>query len=188
MAILQNRVWLGCLFLLGLHQMTQKILAYKLALFDNYLDTFLSMPILLGLILQERQFLITRFFRPNQQTNYQFSILEIIIATTFFAIIFEEGFPKWSPYFTKDYWDYLAYFSGALVFYFFINRPYSKKLRPPKSLRLGRSLLTKKFRISTNKQQLNAIYETINHFTFSFINGKFPRRPSPTQHHLHAIR
>ena len=47
MAILQNRVWLVCVFLLGLHQMTQKILAYELALIDNYLDAFVSMPILL---------------------------------------------------------------------------------------------------------------------------------------------
>lgn len=122
MAILRNKVWVGCLCLLVLHQITQKILTYELALMDNYLDAFLSMPILLGLILEERRLLITKFFSPNKPSNYHFSFLEIIIATTFFAIIFEEGFPKWSVHFTKDYWDYLAYFSGASIFYIFINK------------------------------------------------------------------
>ncbi|MFK7979716.1 MAG: hypothetical protein AB8G86_07020 [Saprospiraceae bacterium] len=122
MAILWNKVWVGCLCLLVLHQITQKILTYNLGWLDNYLDAFLSMPILLGLILEERRFLITKFLSQNKPTNYHFSIVEVIIATTFFAIIFEEGFPKWSVHFTKDYWDYFAYYSGAVIFYIFINK------------------------------------------------------------------
>ena len=92
-----------------------------MALLDSYLDAFLSMPILLGLILQERQLFINKFVSPENPNNYSFSKIEIILATTFFAIIFEEGFPKWSPHFTKDYWDYIAYIGGALIFYGFIN-------------------------------------------------------------------
>ncbi len=122
MQILRNKIWISCVLLLVLHQVAQKILYWEILFIDNYLDSFLSMPILLGVILQERQFLITKYFNSKKQESYSFSILETAIATIFFAIIFEEGFPKWSASFTKDYWDYLAYFSGALVFYFFINK------------------------------------------------------------------
>lgn len=122
MQVLQNKIWLSSLLLLVIHQITQKVFAWNLGLIDGYLDPFLSMPILLGLVLQERQFLMTKYFSSNKQTKYHFSILDVIIATIFFAVIFEEGFPKWSIHFTKDYWDYVAYFNGALVFYFFINK------------------------------------------------------------------
>lgn len=122
MQILRNKVWISCVLLLVLHQVTQKVLYWGIPFIDNYLDSFLSMPILLGAILLERQFLITKYFSPSKQENYSFSMLETVIATIFFAIIFEEGFPRWSVNFTKDYWDYLAYFSGAVFFYGFINR------------------------------------------------------------------
>lgn len=105
-----------------MHQIIQKVFDYDLGIFDDYLDPFLGMPILLGLILQERQFLLTKILSSKNPIKYQFSILEITIATVFFALIFEEGFPRWSPYFTKDYWDYLVYASGTLLFYIFINK------------------------------------------------------------------
>ena len=119
--VFKNKFWVSCVLLLILHQITQKMLNFNLGCLDNYLDTLLCMPILLGLLLQERQFIIAKFFKPTSQKNYHFSILEITLATILFAIIFEEGFPKWSIYFTKDYWDYVAYLIGALLFYFFIN-------------------------------------------------------------------
>jgi len=122
MKIWRNKVWVSCCLIFGIHQIIQKGLNYHLGFFDNYLDPILSMPILLGLILQERQFLLTRFFYSKEPIKYQFSILEIVIATLFFAIIFEEGFPKWSPNFTKDYSDYLAYGCGALIFHLSINK------------------------------------------------------------------
>lgn len=119
--VFKNKFWVICVLLLIAHQVTQKILSYNLGWVDNYLDALLCMPILLGLLLQERQFIITKYFKPTIQKNYHFSAIEITLATIFFAIIFEEGFPKWSFSFTKDYWDYLAYFFGAFLFYFFIN-------------------------------------------------------------------
>lgn len=121
MQVWRNKVWVSCCVILGLHQITQKVLGYNLGILDNYLDPFLGMPILLGLLLQERQFLLTRFFSLQKPIKYKFSILETIITTLFFAIIFEEGFPKWSVQFIKDYLDYLAYGCGALIFYNFIN-------------------------------------------------------------------
>lgn len=122
--VLKNKFWASCVLLLMIHQVTQKILRFNLEYLDNYLDALLCMPILLGLLLQERQFIITKYLNPTIQKNHHFSILEITFATIFFAVIFEEGFAKWSVYFTKDYWDYLAYFIGAFLFYFFINNTY----------------------------------------------------------------
>ncbi len=122
MQIIRNKLWLSCCLILLMHQIIQKVLYYNIGLFDNYLDPFLSMPILLGLILQERQLVRSNFFSTKKSIKYRFSILDITIATVFFALIFEEGFPKWSPYFTKDNWDYLAYGSGALLFYISINK------------------------------------------------------------------
>ncbi len=119
--VFKNKFWVCCVLFLILHQITQKMLNFNLGCLDNYLDALLCMPILLGLLLQERQFIIAKYFKSTFQKSYHFSILEITLATIFFAIIFEEGFPKWSIYFTKDYWDYLAYLIGALLFHFFIN-------------------------------------------------------------------
>lgn len=122
MQIWRNKFWLGCCLILIVHQVIQKVFDYNIAIFDNYLDPLLGMPILLGFILQERQLLLTKVLNANKLITYQFSILEIISISLFFALIFEEGFPEWSPYFTKDYWDYLAYASGAFLFYIFINK------------------------------------------------------------------
>lgn len=129
MQILRNKAWLSCVGLLIIHQILQKIFAWKVVILDNYLDAFLSIPILMGLILEERQFLINKFFGRKRQIKYHFSAIEIIVSTLFFALIFEEGFPRWSPHFTKDYWDYLAYFSGALIFYRFINPIFLKETK-----------------------------------------------------------
>ena len=122
MLVLKNKIWLGCTLLFLFHQLSQKAFGFDAGWIDNYLDPLLSMPILLGLLLQERQFIITKYFSQKHPTTYRLSILEITIATLFFAIIFEEGFPKWSSHFTKDYWDYLAYFIGAFIFSIFINK------------------------------------------------------------------
>lgn len=116
-----NKVWIACLLLLSLHQFIQKVLCWDLGFIDHYLDPFLGMPCLLGLMLQERRFLIDKYFKAFKPTHYHFSILEIFVTTACFAILFEEGFSRWSAHFTKDYYDYLAYAGGAFIFYYFIN-------------------------------------------------------------------
>lgn len=121
MRVLKNKTWISCTLLFVAHQISQKLLNWDLGFINHYLDPFLCIPILLGLILQERIFLIDKYFNSYRPMDYRFSLLEIVVATTCFAILFEEGFPKWSIHFTKDYWDYLAYVSGGAIFYFFIN-------------------------------------------------------------------
>ncbi len=117
----QLSIWIVCLLVLLSHQITQKIGHWPLPFLDSYLDPFLSMPILMGGIIIERSFLLCTFYPKKVRTVYRFSIFEIIVISIFFALLFEEGFPYWSQDFTRDEWDYVAYFFGSLVFYFFMN-------------------------------------------------------------------
>ena len=110
-----TKVWWGFVGLLLAHQLTQKWLGWQLPFLDNYLDPFLSIPILLGAILAERNFILQKFNGKEKNTIYQYSIFEIIICSLFFALLFEEGFPSWSKNFTRDVWDYLAYFLGVCI-------------------------------------------------------------------------
>lgn len=101
---------------------------------DNYLDPLLGIPILLGLVLVERRFFMKIFSKtktkltgkslinPSRNIMYTFSFFETSVVVIALSILFEEGFPRWFEGFTKDYFDYLAYLLGGLLFYFFINK------------------------------------------------------------------
>ncbi len=108
--------WIISCSLFIIHQITQKLFLWNLTWLDSYLDPLLCMPILLGLILAERRFIL------KHNNMYTFSLFEVLVITLALGIVFEEGFPKWSNQFTKDYMDYFFYFVGALLFHFFINK------------------------------------------------------------------
>lgn len=82
---------------------------------DSYLDNLLCFPILLTGLLAER-----RWWKKDD--TYVFSFFEIMVITAVLSWIFEVLFPKWSPGFTTDIWDVVAYFTGAILFYSFINK------------------------------------------------------------------
>ena len=89
------------------HQLSQKVFHLPLPLADSYLDNLLCMPLLLpGLQWQQRCLL----GRPR------LSFMEILAATAFVAFASEWLFPRWSPAFTADLWDVVAYLAGAMVF------------------------------------------------------------------------
>jgi hypothetical protein len=118
MKIFQNPAWLFCVFLFILHQFFQKILGWDFAILDSYLDPLLCLPIFMGLMLVERRFFIKKI---KYKKVYTFPLLETLVIGITLSIVFEEGFPRWSDQFTKDYFDYVFYFVGGLFFYFFIN-------------------------------------------------------------------
>ena len=119
MRVFQNPAWLSCVILFITHQFFQKILGWDSLILDSYLDPLLCLPIFMGMMLIERRFFLKK---RNYNKIYTFSILETIIITIVLSIIFEEGFPWWSDQFTRDNFDYMLYFVGALFFYFFINK------------------------------------------------------------------
>lgn len=110
-----RKLWYTAIFLFLLHQLMQKILQIPIPIADQYLDPFLSIPILLGAFTFGNQSLGIKI--PNQQLK----AWEVGIITLAFAILFEEGFPAWSADFHKDLLDYPMYFSGAIVFYSWMN-------------------------------------------------------------------
>ena len=116
------RIWGSCIGLCLVHQILQKDLDWECYFLDSFLDSFLSMPILLGGLQLERTFVLRKVNSINKTQTYQFSLLEIGVLGIFFSLLFEEGFPYWTAHFTKDYWDYLMYFLGTCFFYFFMNK------------------------------------------------------------------
>ncbi|OAV44197.1 hypothetical protein [Lewinella sp. 4G2] len=101
-----------CVGLFLVHQLLQKGLGIDVPFFHAYLDPFLSIPVMLGLLTVERRYLFDRG---------RLTVLETVISTVFLAVIFEFFFPRWSDAFTADPYDYIAYGLGGLVFYFFVN-------------------------------------------------------------------
>ncbi len=118
MNVFQNPAWLVCTLLFIAHQFFQKILGWNFPILDSYLDPLLCLPIFMGMMLAERRFFLKK---GNYNKVYTYSTLETIVIAISLSIVFEEGFPRRSDQFTKDYFDYAFYFVGALFFYFFIN-------------------------------------------------------------------
>lgn len=105
----------AALFLL--HQGLQKGLGVGLPLIDDYLDPLLSIPLLLGLAAAEQRWLLGR------GADEPFTGVEVLAMTTALALLFEEGFPRIDPARqTRDPWDYLAYATGGLAYYW-LTRP-----------------------------------------------------------------
>ncbi|MCB9296782.1 MAG: hypothetical protein H6559_27240 [Lewinellaceae bacterium] len=95
------------------HQFTQKVLGLSIPWADNYLDTLLCMPILLGGYRLEQRWLLGR---------QRLSFLEVVAITAVLAFVFEYLFPRFSSGFTADWWDVAAYFAGSLGFYWWQER------------------------------------------------------------------
>ena len=116
MEILKSPVFLVCCLLFVVHQFLQKVLHMTVPVVDPYLDSFLAMPILLTLLVAERRVLFRRGF------SYSLTVLDIIVATIFIALIAELVFPALSSRFTADWVDVIAYALGSMLFYFTINK------------------------------------------------------------------
>lgn len=110
-----RKLWFAAIFLFLLHQVLQKILQIPIPIADQYLDPFLSIPILLGAFTFGNQILGIKM--PIQKLK----AWEVGFVTLAFAVLFEEGFPAWSGDFHKDLMDYLMYFFGAIFFHLWMN-------------------------------------------------------------------
>lgn len=97
-----------------IHQFVEKFLNIHYVILDSYLDCLLFFPIILTLITLERRVLL-------KNKHYKLPLFEIVIITIFLSIMFEEVVPQYFTRFTKDYFDYIAYFSGTFLFYLINN-------------------------------------------------------------------
>lgn len=114
--LLYSPVFIICCILFVGHQLMQQVFEIRIPLADNYLDNLLATPILLTLLVVERRM----FFGYGSQ--YVLSVLEVIIATLFIAIVGEFLFPYLANEFTFDWLDFLFYFLGSGIFYATLNK------------------------------------------------------------------
>jgi len=105
-----NSLFIFSFILFSIHQILQKKLGISFVWIDSYLDDILFMPIVLNLLLVER-----RLYYTSNET-YKFSKLDYIIITIFLGIVIEIGFPMISNAFTFDYYDFLAYAVGTMIY------------------------------------------------------------------------
>ena len=63
-------------------------------------------------------FMIYNSAKGNLLNQHRFTGTLVVMSLPFFALFFEEFLPKYHNGFTKDYWDYLAYALGSILFYY----------------------------------------------------------------------
>jgi hypothetical protein len=105
---------MSCILFLG-HQLIQKGFGIDIPFIHSYLDDLLVMPIILTLILVERR----RFFGWGE--NFTFSALETVGLVLGFSLLFELAFPYLSSKFTFDWYDFIAYGLGGIIYYKYLN-------------------------------------------------------------------
>lgn len=110
--LLPSKGWFVAIFCFGLHQIMQRWLGWELPLLDHYLDPLLCIPILLGIMLVEREY----YFSTKRM-----NLVETVSLTVFLGLLFEEVFPKMSIHFTRDTYDYIAYALGGAYFWLLVN-------------------------------------------------------------------
>lgn len=112
---LKHPVFLISCLLFLLHQLVQKGLGVHIPFIHSYLDDLVVMPIILTLILVERR----RFHSWGKE--FTFSAVDTIGLVFGFSLIFELLFPYISGKFTFDWWDFLAYSLGGIIFFKTLN-------------------------------------------------------------------
>ena len=112
-AFTPSPAWLFAFVVFVGHQVLQRGFGVSLPFVDSYLDPFLSIPLLLGLVQAERQWLLGE---EGEATT--FNGWEIAGMTLALALLFEEGFPRWDDARqVRDGWDYVAYAIGGVVYW-----------------------------------------------------------------------
>jgi hypothetical protein len=117
MAVLRSPPFIICLVLFIVHQIITKGMNIQLGWIDNYLDSFLAMPVILTLWLAERRWLF------KQGSSYLLPLLHVVMATLYISLVSEMVFPLLSRRFTADWRDVVCYAVGSILFYFTVNRP-----------------------------------------------------------------
>lgn len=85
--------------------------AYKIP----YLNDILCLPVLLPVALALQQLLFPGSARKRLNQT------QVIFTFIYLSVIFEGILPAYSARYTRDWWDIVAYATGGLIFYFFLN-------------------------------------------------------------------
>ena len=123
MRILRNLVFIGAALLFWTTYMLEYFRIYTFPFVHAYLDDILALPVILTLVVAVQRQWIYR------NPRYVLSKFQIIFALLYVTVLFEGILPALSARYTRDAWDILGYILGALIFYWFINRPETLPLR-----------------------------------------------------------
>jgi hypothetical protein len=115
MGVLRNPVFLTAGILFTLNQYLEKVAGIFLPYVHEYLDDVLCMPVVLTLTL----FIQRKITFRNEA--YTFTAGHVMVAVVYFSLMFEGILPAYSPKYTRDWLDIVAYAAGAAVFYRYIN-------------------------------------------------------------------
>ena len=105
---MKKRLFILFSILFVLHQILQWGVGVQIPLLDSYLDPLLCMPVILFLYEWELNML---YKKPG------LSLIDMLIITTWLAIIFEWVFSYLSDKFIFDPVDFAFYFAGTILYY-----------------------------------------------------------------------
>ncbi len=111
--------WFLSILAFSVHQIFQKIAHISFPFLDQYVDPFCSISVLCGALVYERSYFISRI--KNVQVVYRLPLFDTIIICLALSLFFEFVFPRITPLFFYDPYDFLSYLAGMFYFYFFIN-------------------------------------------------------------------
>ena len=111
--------WFLSILSFCLHQIFQKIALISFLFLDQYLDPFCSIPVLCGALVYERSYFLSRI--KKVPVIYRLPLFDTIIICLALSLFFEFVFPRITPLFFYDPFDFLSYLAGMFYFYFFIN-------------------------------------------------------------------
>jgi len=123
-----NPYFIGACLLYSLNKLFLYLNFYKITFLKNYLSDCLAMPILLSLAL-----FLMRTLMKNK--TYVFSIYQVVFAIVYVGVVFEFLGPKIFTGKTSDWYDLIAYATGAVFYLVFMNKGNMKtdnlvKLKP----------------------------------------------------------
>lgn len=108
-------------FLLGLAAWLVMILLRKNGIFipviNNYFTDFMTIPMYCYLI----EYIMNSLLGFQWKPDFKFVLTSVL----YLSFLFEVLCPKLSFHFTGDIFDVLAYFMGAMLYYFFKIKPFS---------------------------------------------------------------
>ncbi|MBP9150766.1 MAG: hypothetical protein KBF73_00640 [Flavobacteriales bacterium] len=109
---LTNPVFLTCLLLASINQISEKGFGVFVPMIHSYLDDLLCFPIVLTLGLAAY-----RWHWPN----YRLTLWHMLPVFLVYSFYFEVYLPKTSSNYTSDFVDVLMYLCGLAIFGYFIN-------------------------------------------------------------------
>ncbi|MGZ5242428.1 MAG: magnesium citrate secondary transporter [Bacteroidia bacterium] len=118
MKVLLSPLFLLCLVVF----LAEQLLEYSglfIPFVHAYADDICALPVLLTIASAGMS--LVYFGKRSTIYTYRLSFFQVVFALIYCIVLFEFVLPHYSAKYVADYWDLAAYFSGAVIYYLFIN-------------------------------------------------------------------